>query len=808
MAHPEAGGGRVLPLRARLYLWLIAGLGVATLAAAARAGSALPPRDLALAVSLVVLAALAQHFLLEVGSHHKIDMSLAADFAALLLFPPAAAIVVVGLAQALGQATLALRRNPATGRRRRGLRGILFNTGQLVVATALGALVYRAAGLPELLAVPASAVVLYLANYFAVQVILWLEGGLNVRAAATELARQSPEFAALCLVGLVTAIAAHETMLAPLLMALPTAGLYIVQQQTTESMARERVARAEAEAASQTATRLAEQTAGILTAAREAIVKTDLEERIEFANPSAAELIGCPPEDLVGRELDEFVHFTSSENGVVSRCDGRPVPIDYTAARIADGEVIIVHDISARLEAERSREMLARAEKLRALGQMASGIAHDLNQSLALISGYAQLARDELEGVEGRLLAVASHLDVILSAANDSAETARRLLAWTRTAQPAAGTLVDFEQVLPEVARMTAPLLREAPQAEAHPVQLQVDVSGPAVIEGNSSSLREALTNLVFNAVDAMPDGGSITLRARHRPDGVLVEVADTGKGIPPDVRGHIFEPFFTTKGKRASGLGLAQVMAAAEQHHARLEVESAAEQGTTFRLLFPTAGRTESVTWQATAPSTRAAVQPLRILAVDDEEPLARLAATMLSSQGHTVTTATSGEQALTLLGDVDRLDLVISDVSMGAGMDGWELADKLRERYPGVWVVLATDWGEVISPEEAAAHGVQAVIAKPYRAPQLADLVALIASSALPARDLSIIAAAFELPPADVLIDARLIEARQATEDELFAELARRHGWDASVPPQYVRNLSLLLRRVAERLTETTST
>src|SRR5918911_4412789 len=212
MAQPQAPNGRVLPLRARVYVWLVAGLGVVTLAGAARAAPvALSAGDLGLGVSLVVLGVLAQHFLLEVAPHHKIDMSLAAYFAALLLFPPAAASILVGLAQVLGQATLALRRNPATGRRRRGLRGILFNTGQLVVATALAALVYTAVGLPELLAIPASALTLYLVNYFAVQVMLWLEDGFKGGAAVTELARQSPEFAALCVVGLVTAIAARQT---------------------------------------------------------------------------------------------------------------------------------------------------------------------------------------------------------------------------------------------------------------------------------------------------------------------------------------------------------------------------------------------------------------------------------------------------------------------------------------------------------------------------------------------------------------------------------------------------------------------
>ena len=728
MTQPQAAGRRVLPLRAKLYVWLVAGLGVACLGLAARAGPPLAPSQLGLAASLLVLGILAQHYLLEVALHHKIDMSLAAYFAALLLFPPAAAVVLVGVAQALGQATLALRRNPATGQRRRGLRGILFNTGQLVMATGLGAIVHAALR-ADVLAISASALLLYLVNYLAVQIMLWLEGGLAVRAGVAELLRQAPEFAALCLVGLITAIAARQSVVAPLLMALPTAGLYIVERQTTEAMAREKLARAEAEAAQHKAGLLAEQTDRILSAVREAILKTDLEGRIEFANPVAAELIGCPAEELAGRQLTGIVRFTSTSDGLVSRCDGRQVPIDYTAARIADGEVVVVHDITARLEAERNRQLLARAEKLRALGQMASGIAHDLNQSLALISGYAQMARESLEE---RLMSsdAGGQLEVVVAAAQDGAETVRRLLAWTRTAEPAEGA-VDIETLVHEVARLTAPRWRNATQAEGHPVELSVEVTGPAVIEGNSSSLREALTNLVFNAVDALPTGGSIRLRARGSADTVVVEVADTGPGIPAEVRARIFEPFFTTKGERGTGLGLAQVLAAVEQHHGRVEVDTAPGQGTTFRLLFPAASRRETTVEPAEpAPEATPSVsRSLRILAVDDEERLARLVAKMLSSQGHSVTIATSGEQALA---DLDRqpFDLVISDLGLGTGMNGWDLADTLRQQYPTTRVILATGWGAGISPEEAAAHGVRAVIAKPYRARELRDLVASVAA------------------------------------------------------------------------------
>jgi CheY-like chemotaxis protein len=195
-----------------------------------------------------------------------------------------------------------------------------------------------------------------------------------------------------------------------------------------------------------------------------------------------------------------------------------------------------------------------------------------------------------------------------------------------------------------------------------------------------------------------------------------------------------IFDPSFTTKGERGTGLGLAQVMAAVEQHHGRLEVDTAPDQRTTFRVLFPAARLAESGASAAAAEPTPATSRGLCILAVDDEERLARLVVRMLGSEGHQVTTASSGEQALELMGR-ESFELVITDLGLGVGMNGWEVADTVRERYPGVRVILASGWGADITAEDAAAHSVVAVVAKPYSARDLRQLVASIASTGVSA-------------------------------------------------------------------------
>jgi CheY-like chemotaxis protein len=200
---------------------------------------------------------------------------------------------------------------------------------------------------------------------------------------------------------------------------------------------------------------------------------------------------------------------------------------------------------------------------------------------------------------------------------------------------------------------------------------------------------------------------------------------------MTPEVQARLFEPFFSTKGERGTGLGLAVVFSVVQRHRGQITVESAPGQGSVFRLTFPAATRRR----RRPAPPVPAApsVRPRRILAVDDVPAMGRTVARVLSLEGHAVTVATSGEEAIERLRQ-EPFDLVISDVGLGAGMNGWELAEHVRRHYPGVWFALATGWGAQIDPEEARARGVRAVIAKPYRAAELQRLVADLAAASAP--------------------------------------------------------------------------
>jgi signal transduction histidine kinase len=395
----------------------------------------------------------------------------------------------------------------------------------------------------------------------------------------------------------------------------------------------------------------------------------------------------------------------------------------YREARIVpfeeDQVLALIRDVGEHKEAERQRDLYERGEKLRALGQMAGGIAHDLNQALAVVTGYVELALDDLERSPETRNGSETHafLRTASEAAAQGADAVKRLLTFARQHDQGPPESVDVGQVLQDTIRFTAPQWRDRAQAEGRPIQIDTDAAPGLVVFGWATALREALMNLVLNAVDALPNGGTIRLTARRQDNMIVVEVADTGTGISPDVQTRIFEPFFTTKGEQGTGLGLAMVIGIVERHNGEIGVSSAEGQGTTFSLRLPAASAPADVDGHD-APA--AATSPAHILVVDDDVRLARMLAALLARDRHDVDTAASGEEALERL-DAGSYDLVISDLSMGTGMNGWDLAQEVARRWPGIRFVLASGWGASIEEHEARRQAVDAVMAKPYRVDEI---------------------------------------------------------------------------------------
>jgi PAS domain S-box-containing protein len=478
---------------------------------------------------------------------------------------------------------------------------------------------------------------------------------------------------------------------------------------------------------------------------------------VVYANAAAERLLGVTSAQLRGRvPLGALWTATDADGQPVPEAEsppilalrtGRPVlgrvlsfagpdgerrwtEMDARPGVDADGRVVRVVatlvDAGARQALERQVTALGRLEPMRQLGEMAGGIAHDVNHYLTLVAGHAEIARQVAEAQGSASPELCDALDTIVRAAMEGAAATRRLQTFGRPARAARPTRLVVGDLVREVALMTQPKWRDKPQAEGRPIQVQLEVEGDTTITGVEQDLREALTNLVFNAVDAMPKGGTMVLSAKRLGAEVHVDVADTGTGMPPDVQARIFEPYFTTKGERGTGLGLSVVQAMVQGHAGRVQVRSTPALGTVFRLSFPAAAPQAAAPPPVAKPAEAAPrpVTPMRVLAVDDERDLTDLVATMLARDGHTVVAAHSGEEALVRLADTP-FDLVITDLTMD-GMNGWELIAAIRERYRGVRIVLATGWGAEIDPAVARARGVDVLIAKPYRLDSLRKAVA----------------------------------------------------------------------------------
>ena len=263
-------------------------------------------------------------------------------------------------------------------------------------------------------------------------------------------------------------------------------------------------------------------------------------------------------------------------------------------------------------------------------------------------------------------------------------------------------------------------------------VRYEFSVEGTAPpVAGRPEELREVLTNLVTNAVDAMPDGGRCIVGLASEREWATVSVRDTGVGMEEDMRRRVFEPFFTSKGPRGTGLGLAVSWGIVTRHGGTIEVESVPGRGSTFvvRLPVPVA-LPDSVTGLTVPPPTHAA----RVLIIEDEPEVQAVLADMLREAGYVVTVAKDGSNGLDRC-EEEPIDIVLSDISM-PGLSGWEVAARVRARFPTIPIGFVTGWGDQLDPERLAHTGVSFVIAKPFQTLDVLRHVAQALTTAQPGR------------------------------------------------------------------------
>jgi signal transduction histidine kinase/FixJ family two-component response regulator len=371
-------------------------------------------------------------------------------------------------------------------------------------------------------------------------------------------------------------------------------------------------------------------------------------------------------------------------------------------------------------EQERIREQFSQIEKLSALGELASGVAHDFNNTLAGILGRAQLmmrSNDPEKMQRG--------LQIIIKTAEDGAKTVKRIQDFARQRRDHDFEPVPVDQLLNDVSEITRPRWKDRSEAAGVHINLELQVETNALARGDGSELREVLVNMVFNAVDAMPQGGTLTLAAEEIDDSVQLSISDTGTGMSPEVRSRIFDPFYTTKGKAGLGLGLAVSFGIIRRHEGTVEVESEVGRGTTFRIKLPRAKAEDHVepVSEAVAPApTLADAKQTRILVVDDEAPVRELLCDILCSEGYEVAQASGGREALALF-DKNKFDGVFTDIGM-PGMSGWELANAIRERNSELPIAVITGWGESVGSSEQREARVDWVVAKPFSAARITEM------------------------------------------------------------------------------------
>jgi len=375
-----------------------------------------------------------------------------------------------------------------------------------------------------------------------------------------------------------------------------------------------------------------------------------------------------------------------------------------------------------------TQQAILQQERLKALGQMASGIAHDINNAISPIVLYteAMLESEEQLSAQGR-----DYLAIVQRAADDVAQTVARMREFYRQREPQLLLLpVELNALVQQVITLTRARWSDMPQQRGVVIEtvLQLEPGLPFIL-GIESELREALINLVFNAVDAMPDGGTLTVRTRTgatagAPGQVLIEIVDTGVGMSAETRRLCLEPFFTTKGERGTGLGLAMVYGALQRHAATVEIDSSPGAGTTMRLAFvlpPPVGATA-----ADKSGTPVARRPgrLRILLVDDDPLLLKSLRDTLEADGHVVTIAHGGQAGIDAFREAHAHDrefaVVITDLGMPY-VDGRQVATAIKATVPATPVVMLTGWGLRLVDDGDVPPHVDRVIGKP---PQLATL------------------------------------------------------------------------------------
>jgi PAS domain S-box-containing protein len=530
------------------------------------------------------------------------------------------------------------------------------------------------------------------------------------------------------------------------------------------------------EAESRQQRRVAEQTLeqyrsrmqSIFEAAGEGICGLDADGMINFINPRATKLTGWEAGDLIGKSFHETIHYSRPDGApfpkqdcslcatlrdglthwmdaeVFWRKDGSSFPVEYMCVPMRKdskivGAVLTFQDITERKAAEaalreansrlqssleelrRTQQRLVERERLAALGRMASGVAHDFNNALSKVVGFTELlltSPDKLRNPEK----VRERLQMINTTALDAAQVVRRLREFYR---PRRDTemfkSLNLSALIEQTVSLTEPKWKVEAQAKGVTIRMQTELQPKTLVFAEEAELREMVTNLVFNAVDAMPQGGVITIRTKTKAEYVILEISDTGEGMTDEVRERCFEPFFSTKDNGGTGLGLASVYGIVQRHGGEISIHSQLGKGSTFTIRLPgAAGQSaKPAAVKATAISKN---DRLHILVVEDEPAMREIEVEYLTSDGHAVETAVDGGDGLTKF-RTGKFDLVLVDRALPE-INGDQLTEAIKELDPNMPVILVTGFVDRLGNDHKPPQ-VNLTLSKPFSRTSLCEAV-----------------------------------------------------------------------------------
>lgn len=392
---------------------------------------------------------------------------------------------------------------------------------------------------------------------------------------------------------------------------------------------------------------------------------------------------------------------------------------DYLTKGKTDSN-LLVRSLRYAVERQRTENALVQGERLRALGEMASGVAHDFNNVLAVILGRVELALED--ATDDRLK---KDLKIIEQTALDASGMVRRLQEFSRVRVGHALEPVDINQLVQHALQMVESRQVQSKETDAINIEIVTDLSGEGSVLGDAAELKQALVNILFNSLDAMPKGGKITVSSRHDNGSVVISVTDTGEGIPDEIKGKIFDPFFTTRGSKGIGLGLSVTYGIINRHGGKIDFSSTAGEGTTFTIQLPIAA--EAAVHKIVAKPEAQATGSARILVVDDDPEVSEVLELMIKKLGHEVTVINSGKEAIGAFKE-GQYDMVVTDLGM-PDISGREVAKAVKKEKPDTPVLLITGWGVQLELDEMPE--IDDLIAKPFTKKVLSDKVGELLSA-----------------------------------------------------------------------------